>query len=400
MAPSARVCGPHRRPLLCLCVVLKVVAMFTMVSIGRLHGLQGNATAVDHREAAPHATHVNQTRRAPAMAPEDGTCRARAHTEYEGPVVIWGGSQRLETAAECCKVCKDHPECKLWVFCETAEGCNGRPFGECWCARAPPVDRERPAAHPHRSCGTRGKGMAKGATAIPLRASYPTCPWTSGAVLTAEEGAVVDRAEREAAAALARRRSRPGNPRVFFDVSINGTRAGRVEFVLYMDEAPRASENFRWLATGEQGTSFKGMRMYRIIDSFIVQGGVPTTKWRGAYDDDPGGLKLRHDRPGLLSAANSGPDTNTGHFSIVVNPAPHLDGSYTIFGEVVSGMDVVMAMNALAVKGHDRPRGDAIVEACGCLAGCDPRPSITPRCTRRAEEKAKVQGRLVRPCVD
>ena len=47
-----------------------------------------------------------------------------------------------------------------------------------------------------------------------------------------------------------------------------------------------------------------------------------------------GGLALKHDKPGLLSAANSGPDSNTGYFSIVVSPAPHLDGSYTIFGEV------------------------------------------------------------------
>ena len=60
-----------------------------------------------------------------------------------------------------------------------------------------------------------------------------------------------------------------------------------------------------------------------------------------AFDDDPGGLELLHDRAGLLSAANSGPNTNTGHFSIMVNPAPHLNGHYTIFGEVVEGMDVV-----------------------------------------------------------
>ncbi|KAJ1637448.1 cyclophilin-like domain-containing protein [Pavlovales sp. CCMP2436] len=78
------------------------------------------------------------------------------------------------------------------------------------------------------------------------------------------------------------------------------------------------------------------MRFYRIIDRFIDQAGVNgiNSIWDGAFDDDPGGLALHHDRDGLLSSANSGPDSNTGHFSIVVAPAPHLDGSYTIFGEV------------------------------------------------------------------
>ena len=91
-----------------------------------------------------------------------------------------------------------------------------------------------------------------------------------------------------------------------------------------------------------------------------------------AFDDDPGGLELLHDRAGLLSAANSGPNTNTGHFSIMVNPAPHLNGHYTIFGEVVEGMDVVLAINKLATS-HPKPgstneadqSAGAVVRDCG-----------------------------------
>jgi peptidyl-prolyl isomerase D len=124
-----------------------------------------------------------------------------------------------------------------------------------------------------------------------------------------------------------RRRTSKFNPRVFFDIEINGKAMGRIEFVLYMNEAPRAAENFRALCTGEKGTvppghegagglyHFKGKHFYRIIDQFIDQAGAGTDSvFGGRFKDDPGGLKLKHDRKGLLSMANSGPDTNTSHF--------------------------------------------------------------------------------------
>ena len=84
---------------------------------------------------------------------------------------------------------------------------------------------------------------------------------------------------------------------------------------------------------------FRGAPFYRIIDRFI--------------DHDLGGLALRHARKGLLSMANMGPDTNTAHFSIMVAPAPHLDGAYAIFEQVVAGLDVVDAVNALARRQPD-----------------------------------------------
>ena len=71
----------------------------------------------------------------------------------------------------------------------------------------------------------------------------------------------------------------------------------------------------------------QGKHFYRIIDSFIDQSGANTESvFGGQFKDDPGGLRLKHDRPGLLSMANTGPDTNTSHFSILVSPAPHLVG--------------------------------------------------------------------------
>ena len=119
--------------------------------------------------------------------------------------------------------------------------------------------------------------------------------------------------------------------------------------------------------------------------------------WGSSFDDDPGGLKLRHDRAGLLSAANSGPDTNSGHFSVVVAPAPHLDGSYTIFGEVTAGWDVMMAINKL--DKYEKGRTATVVRA-GCLRACEPRPEVTAKCKTRANTKTAVQGKLMNKCVD
>ena len=143
------------------------------------------------------------------------------------------------------------------------------------------------------------------------------------------------------------------------------------------------------------------MKFYRIIDRFIDQSGQhgAASIWGGSFDDDPGGLALRHERAGLLSAANSGPDTNSGHFSIVVSPAPHLDGGYTIFGELVAGADVMMAVNKLD-KHKPGPGVEAVVTAAGCLANCAPRPEVQPKCKTRATATSKVQGREMRACVD
>ena len=144
------------------------------------------------------------------------------------------------------------------------------------------------------------------------------------------------------------------------------------------------------------------MKFYRIIDMFIDQAGVQgaSSIWGGSFDDDPGGLALKHDKPGLLSAANGGPNTHTGHFSVVVSPAPHLNGGYTVFGEVVEGFETMWAINKLTAKGTDRVTGSAIVSEAGCLKNCDPRPEVGPKCKTKATTPSSVQGRSVMACLD
>ena len=335
----------------------------------------------------------------PPYSPPPGDadmCYVHEHTEYDGPVVIWGATNVLGSPAECCEACRTHRKrdeaagkvgCQLWVWCAMREGCGSQKFGECW--------------------GKAGFSLQEANPRPKVRASGEGIPWTSGTAFTPDEAAAVTRAERAAAHAIAERREHPLNPHVFFDVEITPTLSaatagassssssgGRIEFVLYAREAPRAAENFRAMCTGERGAakSFNGMKFYRIIDMFIDQAGQHSTNsiWGTSFDDDPGGLALRHERAGLLSAANSGPDTNSGHFSIVVSPAPHLDGGYTIFGEVVGGMDVVRAINRL--DKYEKGRIARVVRA-GCTRACEARPEVTPKCKTRAQQKTLVQGR-------
>ena len=336
----------------------------------------------------------------PSPLPSD-QCFTKQHTEYDGQVVMWGPHNIVQTAGACCELCRQHRSkdpgrgCTWWVYCPTKSGCNGQLHGECW-GKHSKLDVQHPET-----------------LLPPLRANGDHVPWMSGAAYISAEAAVVVAAEEAAARTLRERRERPSNPKVFFDVRIVGgggavpdvavdgpsAGGGRIEFILYAQESPRASENFKRMCVGNGKFTFQGMSFYRIIDKFIDQSGNHHvgSVWGGSFDDDPGGLKLKHDRPGLLSAANSGPDTNSGHFSIVVAPAPHLDTGYTIFGEVVSGMDVVNAINTLDKL---RPGGRATVEAAGCLANCAPRDDVQPKCKTRATETRKVQGRPMKQCID
>ena len=131
----------------------------------------------------------------------------------------------------------------------------------------------------------------------------------------------------------------------FFDIAIDGQPKGRIVFDLFDNDVPKTSENFRALCTGEKGVGrfgkplhYKGSSFHRVISGFMAQGGDPTGSGRGgpgytySGEFDP---KVKHDRPGLLSMANAGPNTDGSQFFITFMPTPHLDGRHTVFGEVV-----------------------------------------------------------------
>jgi len=164
------------------------------------------------------------------------------------------------------------------------------------------------------------------------------------------------------------------NPRVFFDISIRDQPAGRIVFVLYENVVPKTVENFRALCTGEKGAGlhFKDSIFHRIIPQFMCQGGDFTlhngTGGKSIYGEkfaDENFIK-KHDKPFLLSMANAGPNTNGSQFFITTSITSWLDGKHVVFGEVVEGKDIVVAMDKLGTP-SGKPTGKCQITQCGQL---------------------------------
>lgn len=133
------------------------------------------------------------------------------------------------------------------------------------------------------------------------------------------------------------------------------TTMGEFKVKLYTDKAPITAGNFKSLV--EEGF-FDGIIFHRVIDGFMIQGGDPTGTGRGGSKKiipDEFGEGLKHDRKGILSMANAGPNTGSSQFFITLVPTPWLDGKHAIFGEVIEGMDIVEKIGKTPVGAGDRP---------------------------------------------
>jgi len=156
------------------------------------------------------------------------------------------------------------------------------------------------------------------------------------------------------------------------------TNRGNVVVRLYPDHAPKTVRNFVELAEGgkewsdprtrKAGTSklYDGTIFHRVIPDFMIQGGDPLgtgTGGPGYKFGDEIHPDLIFDRPYLLAMANAGPGTNGSQFFITTVPTPWLTGKHTIFGEVVSGKEVVEAISKVPTGRNDRPVDDVVLES-------------------------------------
>ncbi len=148
-------------------------------------------------------------------------------------------------------------------------------------------------------------------------------------------------------------------------VATINTNVGSFEVKLFANEVPKTVENFVGLITDGK---YNGVIFHRVIAGFMLQGGDPTgtgrggeSYWGGKFEDEFND-SLKHSKPGMLSMANAGPNTNGSQFFVTLVPTPWLDGKHAIFGEVISGMDVVEAIGKTKTGMMDKPVEDIVME--------------------------------------
>ncbi len=163
------------------------------------------------------------------------------------------------------------------------------------------------------------------------------------------------------------------------ELAVLQTNLGRIVVRFFQDKAPKHVESFKSLiAKG----FYDGTKFHRVIPGFMIQGGDPNSKGddRSLHGTGGPGYKvpaefndIKHDR-GILSAARSqDPNSAGSQFFLMVAKSPHLDGNYSVFGEVVEGMDVVDKIVALKRDSRDNPiaTNPAIIESATLVASTD-----------------------------
>jgi cyclophilin family peptidyl-prolyl cis-trans isomerase len=148
-------------------------------------------------------------------------------------------------------------------------------------------------------------------------------------------------------------------------VAIIKTNMGTIEIELFADKAVKTVQNFVGLA--KKGY-YNGIIFHRVIDNFMIQGGDPTgtgmggeSLWGKPFEDEVK-TGLKHSSEGILSMANSGPNTNGSQFFITLVATPWLDGKHTVFGKVIKGMDVVKAIGKVKTGKGDKPLTNVVME--------------------------------------
>ncbi|PIK58991.1 putative peptidyl-prolyl cis-trans isomerase-like 2-like [Apostichopus japonicus] len=174
------------------------------------------------------------------------------------------------------------------------------------------------------------------------------------------------------------------------------TSKGILNMELHCDKVAKTCENFIKLCISGY---YKGTKFHRSIKNFMIQGGDPTatgkggnSSWGGTFQDEfkP---NLTHSGRGILSMANSGPDTNKSQFFITYRSCTHLDGKHTVFGRVVGGMDTLSAMEKVETDKKDRPKEEIQIK--DCMVFVNPFEEVDEELAEE-REKLKVEEELAR----
>ncbi|MDP1604260.1 MAG: peptidylprolyl isomerase [Legionella sp.] len=155
------------------------------------------------------------------------------------------------------------------------------------------------------------------------------------------------------------------------------TSVGSITCELFTKEAPLTVANFVGLATGTKEFKdskngemvkrpyYNGLIFHRVISGFMIQGGDPLGNGTGGpgYQFDNENTNASFDKPGVLAMANAGPNTNGSQFFITVAPTPNLQGSYNVFGQVISGQDIADKISNVSTDAEDRPVTPVVIES-------------------------------------
>lgn len=164
----------------------------------------------------------------------------------------------------------------------------------------------------------------------------------------------------------------------YFDIEIGDLFIGRIIFQLFDDVVPKTCKNFRYLCSRGMGKNikvpcYKNSTFHRVISDFMIQGGDFTngdgTGGASIYGEkfEDENFELEHNQPGLLSMANSGPDTNGSQFFITLNKTPWLDKKHVVFGIITSGFDVIKQVENVKVGENDKPLSNIVIKDCGLI---------------------------------
>ena len=167
------------------------------------------------------------------------------------------------------------------------------------------------------------------------------------------------------------------NSQPYFDINIGDNYEGRIVFQLFDEEVPKTCKNFRYLCTHslfkKNKPSYQDTSFHRVIKDFMLQGGDITrgdgtggySMYGEQFNDE--NFELTHNQPGMLSMANSGPDTNNSQFFITTKKTPWLDNKHVVFGIILSGFDIVKKIENLETDDKDKPIQTVTISKCGLV---------------------------------